>query len=122
MSFWNFPKWNEWYLFISLSNLRESQFPIPKKFLMQRFNSCVINVRLLDQGKNCKRLLQRHLIFYEETFSSEIKNIDSSFSTLLYSFHSAYQEREIVTSMKREKALITSGLIALQNCDLSNEL
>ena len=67
-------------------------------------NSCVINVRLLDKGKNCKRLLQRHVIFYEETFSSKIKNIDSSFSKLVYNFNSVYQEREIRPSMKRKKS------------------
>ena len=67
-------------------------------------NSSVIIVDLLDKGKNCKRLLQRHVIFYEETFSSKIKNIDSSFSKLVYSFHSTYQEREIEPSMKREKS------------------
>ena len=39
--------------------------------------------------EKCKPLLQRHVIFYEETFLSEIKNIDSSFIKLIYSFHSA---------------------------------
>ena len=57
----------------------------------------------MDKGKNCKRLLQRHVIVYEETFLSEIKNIDSSFSKLVYNYHSAYQKREIDPSMKREK-------------------
>ena len=69
-----------------------------------RINSSVIIVNLLDKRKNCKRLLQWHMIFYEETFSSKIKNIDSSFSKLVYSFHSTYQEREIEPSMKREKS------------------
>ena len=45
------------------------------------------------------------MIFYEENFSSKIKNIDSSFIKLVYSFHSAYQEREIGSSMKREKSV-----------------
>ena len=45
------------------------------------------------------------MIFYEETFSFEIKNMDSSFPKLVYSFHSAYQEREIDPSMKREKSV-----------------
>ena len=71
---------------------------------MFSFNPLGISVSLTDKGKNCKRLLQRHVVFYEENFSSKIKNIDSSFSKLVYNFHSAYQEREIRPSMKREKS------------------
>ena len=44
------------------------------------------------------------MIFYEENFSSEIKIIDSSFSKLVYSFHSGYQEIEVGPSMEREKS------------------
>ncbi len=66
-------------------------------------NSHGINGVLNAKGKNCKRLLQPHVISYEETFSPEIKNIDSYFMKLVYSFHSAYQEREIGPSMKKEK-------------------
>ena len=69
-----------------------------------KLNPFVISVSFTDKGKNCKPLLQKHVIFYEETFSSKIKNIDSSFSKLVYSFHSTYQEREIEPSMKREKS------------------
>ena len=86
------------------------------KIVAHTLNSSVIIVDLLDKGKNCKRLLQRHVIFYEETFSSKIKNIDSSFSKLVYSFHSTYQEREIEPSMKREKTMITDGLNHVQLC------
>ena len=46
----------------------------------------------------------RHVIFYEENFSSKIKNIDFSLRKLVYNFHSAYQDREIGPSMKREKS------------------
>ena len=49
-------------------------------------------------------VLQRHVIFYEETFLSKIKNVDSGFVKLAYNFDSAYQEREIKPSMKREKS------------------
>ena len=45
------------------------------------------------------------MIFYEENFSSKIKIIDSSFIELVYSFHSAYQEREIGPSMKTDKSV-----------------
>ena len=68
-------------------------------------NTCGNIVSLTDKGKNCKRLLQRHVIFYEENFSPELKNIDSSFIKLVYSFHSSYQERATEPSMKRENSV-----------------
>ena len=71
-----------------------------KSLLPTRVNPLGISVSLTDKGKNCKRLLHRHMIFYGETFSSEIKNIDSRFSKRVYNFHSAYQEREIEPSMQ----------------------
>ena len=71
----------------------------------KNLNSLVFIVHFVDEGKKCKRLLQRHVILYQETFSSEIKNIESSFRKLVYNFQSAYQKREIDPSMKREKKL-----------------